>query len=70
MVAEFRVAYRLLGQAFCRARRFKIRTGIGSGSYFSTESLAQRMEQKSGRVVLQELGFGDENPNEITPRWR
>lgn len=28
--------------------------------YFSTESLAQRMEQKSGRVVLQELGFGDD----------
>lgn len=28
--------------------------------YFSTESLAERMEQKSGRVVLQELGFGDD----------
>ena len=26
----------------------------------STESLAERMEQKSGRVVLQELGFGDD----------
>lgn len=31
-----------------------------SARYFSTESLAQRMEQKSGRVVLQELGFGDD----------
>ncbi|ENC8108097.1 DUF4132 domain-containing protein [Escherichia coli] len=31
-----------------------------SARYFSTESLAERMEQKSGRVVLQELGFGDD----------
>ena len=31
-----------------------------SARYFSTESLAQRMERKSGRVVLQELGFGDD----------
>ena len=31
-----------------------------SARYFSTESLAERLEQKSGRVVLQELGFGDD----------
>lgn len=31
-----------------------------SARYFSTESLAERMEHKSGRVVLQELGFGDD----------
>lgn len=31
-----------------------------SARYFSTESLAERMERKSSRVVLQELGFGDD----------
>lgn len=31
-----------------------------SARYFSTGSFTERMERKSGRVVLQELGFGDD----------
>ncbi|EQV91301.1 hypothetical protein G893_02642 [Escherichia coli KOEGE 71 (186a)] len=31
-----------------------------SARYFSTGSFAERMERKSGRVVLQELGFGND----------
>lgn len=31
-----------------------------SAHYFSTDSVVERLERKSGRVVLQELGFGDD----------